>query len=244
MLRTSFIPMAWTLVLLSGCSSRLAAQHGAAAIPPMVPAGADPAVLWSERFGLLDPNRWRQVSVRGYTDYDVVELEGRSCLRAKSQGTASILVTPVRFNPDTYEWLSWSWRVDRLVAEEHLERKDGSDAAARVYVYVESRGLPWQKRNLDYVWSATLPIGTILESAYTAESKIIVVESGPEHLGRWRRVTRNIEDDYKRCFGTRPPQVIALGLMSDADNTRGESLAYFDDVAVSRSPESLPLQAP
>ena len=117
------------------------------------------------------------------------------------------------------------------------EREDGSDAAARVYVYFETKGLPWQKRSLDYVWSASLPVGTILSSAYSSKSKIIVVESGPAHLGEWQGVERNLEDDYARCFGTQDlPDVIAIGLMSDTDNTGGSALAYFDELQVSREP--------
>ena len=143
----------------------------------------------------------------------------------------------MRFDPDTYEWLSWDWRVDQLVEGEALERKDGSDASARVYVYFESSGLPWQKRDLDYVWSASLPVGTILNSAYSSVSKIIVVESGTASLGRWRHVERNLEEDYRRCFGKHPAHVIAIGLMSDTDNTHGQALAYFDELRVSRSRE-------
>jgi len=124
-----------------------------------------------------------------------------------------------------------------LVEGEALDWKDGSDAAARVYVYFASRGLPWQKRNLDYVWSASLPVGTLLSSAYSSTSKILVVESGSASLGQWRTVERNLEDDFERAFGRQDlPDVIAIGLMSDTDNTGGDALAYFDELRVSRNP--------
>jgi hypothetical protein len=177
------------------------------------------------------------VEVRRRTDYSAVELDGRSCLRAHSRHGGSILLAPVSFDPETFEWFSWSWRVDRLVEGEALQRKNGSDASARVYVYFETGGLPWQKRNLDYVWSASLPVGTVLESAFSSASKIIVVESGAASLGRWRTVQRNLEADYERCFGKGPlPKVIAIGIMTDTDNTGGEALAYFDDMRISRLP--------
>lgn len=174
--------------------------------------------------------------MRHHTRYETTVLDGRSCLRAQSSAAASILLSAVRFDPETYEWLAWEWRVDQLVEGEALERKEGSDAAARVYVYFETKGLPWQKRSLDYVWSALLPVGTILDSAYSSESKIIVVESGSAPLGQWRTVERNLEDDYKRCFDEDLPDVIAIGLMSDTDDTGGRTLAYFDELRVSRLP--------
>ena len=195
-----------------------------------------PSVLWVEPFETLNPERWREVEVHGRTQYQATRLEGRPCLEAMSRGGASILLSAVRFDPDFYEWLSWDWRVNQLVEGEALERKSASDASARVYVYFESRGLPWQKRNLDYVWSASLPVGTILTSAYSSLSKIIVVESGTASLGQWRHVARNLKADYQRCFGKHPSKVIAIGLMNDTDNTRSQALAYFDELRVSRLP--------
>ena len=215
---------------LSGCSTQ---QVTVPLMPPLIPT-PKPSVLWAESFDALDPHRWRNVEVHGFTHYAAVVLEGRACLKAHSQAVASILLTPVQFDPNVYEWLSWDWRVDKLVDGEALQRKDGSDAAARLYVYFETRALPWQKRNLDYVWSASLPVGTALESAYAPSSKILVVDSGPAFLGQWRHVERNIKEDYRRRFGKNPPRVIAIGMMTDTDNTATEALAYFDDVRVSR----------
>lgn len=208
-------------------------------LPPLFPAPI-PSVLWTETFDQPHHARWREVEVKGATRYETVMLEGRACLRAMSQAGASILLTEVRFDPDAYEWLRWSWRVDQLVEGEALDRKEGSDVAARVYVFFETPGWGWQKRSLDYVWSATWPVGTIRSSAYARDSKILVVESGPDHLGQWRTVERNLEEDYERCFNDRLPEVIAIGLMSDTDNTRRQALAYFDDLQVSRAPSATP----
>ena len=144
-----------------------------------------------------------------------------------------------------YPWISWRWRVDQFVEGENLRRKNGSDASARVYVYFETSGLPWQKRNIDYVWSRTLPTDTILTSAFSPTSKIVVVESGTEHQGTWRSARRNLEEDYRRCFNTADlPAVTAIGLMTDADNTHAEALAYFDDIAISRTPPAAEAGSP
>ena len=202
-------------------------------VKPLLPS-PKPSTLFVEPFDALDTTRWREVEVRGRTQYAIDELDGSRVLKASSHPGASILLCPFRFDPDTYEWLSWRWRVDRLLEREDLTRKEGSDAVARVYVYFETPGLPWQKRSLDYVWSAHLPIGTIVNSAFSNQSKIIVVDSGPEQLGTWQTVHRNIEEDYKRCFGQNPPYVVAIGLMTDADNTHSEAVAYFDDLMITR----------
>ncbi len=223
--------LAGLIMVMTGCSTQ---RFTVPIMPPFI-SPPKPAVLWSESFEHLDPQRWREVVVRGHTEYQAFLLEARPCLQARSRDAASILLSAVRFDPDEYEWLSWDWRVDQLVDGEALDRKDGSDAAARVYVYFETRGLPWQKRSLDYVWSAALPVDTLRSSAYSSESKMIVVHSGAEALGQWRSVQRNLQDDYKRAFGDDdPPDVIAIGLMTDTDNTGSTALAYFDDLRISR----------
>lgn len=228
------------LLSAPGCSSH---RVTVPLMPPFIPQ-AKSAVRWEERFDELSPAAWREVSVRRRTDYSPVELDGRRCLRADSRHGASILLSSVPFNPETFEWFSWSWRVDTFVDGEALQRKDGSDASARVYVYFETGGLPWQKRNIDYVWSAMLPIDTLLDSAFSSSSKIIVVESGSGSVGQWRTVERNLQDDYERCFGKgRLPEVIAIGIMTDTDNTGATALAYFDDLRISRLPLSAPSSA-
>lgn len=199
-----------------------------------------PFTLFHEPFQQLDPQRWREVEVKGQTQFSIEDLDGSRVLKAHSRAAASILLSPFRFDPKTYRGLSWRWRVDRLLDAEDLTRKSGSDAVARVYVYFDTHGLPWQKRNLDYVWSSTLPVGTIRPSAYAESSMIIVVESGAEHLGTWRTVRRDIPDDYRRCYKEDPPNVLAIGLMTDADSTHSEAVAYYDDIMIVR--EMLPAQ--
>ncbi|MBI3324941.1 MAG: DUF3047 domain-containing protein [Candidatus Omnitrophica bacterium] len=198
---------------------------------PTAQPGVD--VLFQEPFQRLDPGQWREVEVRGRTRYSVEESEGS--LKADSRAAASVLLHAVEFDVHDYPWLSWRWRVDQLVEKEDLRRKRGSDASARVYVYFNNTGgLPWQKRSLDYVWSGSLPVGTQLRSAYTNQSKIVVMDSGTEHLGQWRRVSRNLLEDYRRLFGEEPPKAAAVGLMVDTDNTRSQASARFDDVMISR----------
>ena len=224
--------LAMLCTLAAGCGGMRRGMTG----PPAPPASPGVSIVWMEPFDELNSSRWRNVEVRGNSQYRAVSLDGRSCLRAESHATGSILLTTVRFEPKAYPWLMWQWRVDQLVQGEALDQPKGSDAAARVYVYFETQGLPWQKRNIDYVWSASLPVGTSLTSAYSPTSHIVVVESGADHAGQWRDAERNLAEDYRESFHEEPPGVIAIGLMTDSDNTGSESLAYFDEVRIGKYP--------
>lgn len=230
-----------SVVLVSGCARvtpppRPSISH--ASTPPLPPPAFH--IVFVEPFDQLDLHRWKEIELTGKTSYTIADQDESSCLYASSHGGASLLLTPLRFDSHLSGWLSWRWRVDRLVAEEDLTRKEGSDAAARVDVYFDTPGLPWQKRSLDDVWSATLPVRTILSRPFSKQAKILVVESGLAHIGQWQTVSRNLAEDYHRCFGQAPPDVVAIGLMTNADNTRTEAAAYYDEPVIARAPPTSP----
>jgi len=219
----------------SGCA------HPRADLGPPVP-GAQEAVAsaWAEPLTAWN-RRWREIVLNGKTNYAIVTLDTRQCLRAESHAAASILLMPTQFNPDKFEWLTWEWRVDQLVDREALERRDGSDGAARVYIYFDTPGFSWQRHNINYVWSAIQPIETMIDSPFTPKiSKILIAESGPEHVGTWQTVSRNVQDDYERAFGKEVPRVVAIGIMTDTDNTGSHALAYFSNLRVTRRAPSAP----
>lgn len=200
----------------------------------MTPVEPAATVLLRESFDAPDLARWQEVEVNGRTAYAIQAEGGERYLAVSSRAGASILLRFVRFDPARYERLSWRWRIDQFTGREDLRSKRGSDAAARLYVYFNSKGLPWQKRNLDYVWSEHLPVDTLLTSAFSSSSKIIVAQSGVSSAGQWQQVTRNLEDDYRRAFGQEAPDVVAIGVMTDTDSTGAQAAAAFDEVVISR----------
>lgn len=227
--------MRWTILGLAMSAAGCVRPPGP--VSPLKPSTEPDAapVLLQEPFESLDSARWREIDVKGRTDYAIARDEnGDGYLSAHSRAGASVLLLPVRFNPDRYGWISWRWRVERFTGREDLTRKAGSDAAARVYVYFDTPGPAWKRDNLDYVWSERLPADLALPSAFSSWSKIIVAQSGPTP-GVWQSVRRNLADDYRRCFGRKPPDVVAIGFMTDTDTTRTEAAAAFDDLVVSRA---------
>jgi hypothetical protein len=59
---------------------------------------------------------------------------------------------------------------------------------------------------------------------------IIAVESGSEKVGQWVKEERNILEDYRKIFGEDPPEIGAVALMSDTDDTQEEVTAYYGDI--------------
>ena len=75
--------------------------------------------------------------------------------------------------------------------------------------------------------------------------RMIVLESGlPSTPGIWLLEHRNILADYRRAFadeaGSLLPDVVAVVISADADNTEGHGLAFFDELILKgpRGPEA------
>jgi len=60
-----------------------------------------------------------------------------------------------------------------------------------------------------------------------------VVESGATHTGRWQRYRRNVSEDYRRVFGGEPGSILSVGLLTDRDDLKSHSEAWYGDLKFS-----------
>lgn len=176
---------------------------------------------------------WTEKSFKGHTAYRVEKESGRSVLHAQTRGNASGLYHTVTVNARELPVLSWSWKVAQTLAAEDAYRKSGDDFAARVYVVFPGRFF-WQTRALVYVYSAKLPVGTVIADAFTDNAAIISVESGNSHAGAWRHESRRYVEDYRHYFHAEPPDPVAVAVMTDGDNTGSQAEAWYGDILFSR----------
>jgi len=133
--------------------------------------------------------------------------------------------------------LSWRWRANALPEGGNECIKAKSDSAAVVYVSWR-RGLRWYA--LKYVWSSTLPKGTICDkkrNPFRAQDTIVLESGGP--LNVWRTAKINPEAEFRRHFedgdaSASVPELIGIGLMSDGDQTKSRSSADYADFVISK----------
>ncbi|UUZ69362.1 DUF3047 domain-containing protein [Polaromonas sp. P2-4] len=55
---------------------------------------------------------------------------------------------------------------------------------------------------------------------------------GPGQLNRWLDYERDIRADYEKAFGEAPGALLAIGIMTDTDNTRSSTLAWYGPVTL------------
>jgi hypothetical protein len=89
---------------------------------------------------------------------------------------------------------------------------------------------------INYIWATATPVGAVMDNAFAGDFvKMIAVQSGPGAVGRWVEEERNVYDDYTRAFGTEPPQVEGVAIMTDTDNTGESATAWYGDIQFLRA---------
>ena len=94
------------------------------------------------------------------------------------------------------------------------------------------RTLFWKTKAINYIWANRLPAGESLPNAYTSNAVMVAVESGNDKAGTWVREERNIYEDYRALFGKEPPDLGAVAIMTDTDNTGEEATAWYGDITL------------
>ncbi|MBI5211085.1 MAG: DUF3047 domain-containing protein [Elusimicrobia bacterium] len=167
--------------------------------------------------------------------------------RSSAEGTG--ILKGVSLSVKEFPILSWRWMVDRVIAKGNGRKKSGDDFAARVYVsflyepekagmfkrfaYKAARsrfgGYPPDSA-LIYVWDSREKVGATFDNAHTGRARMIVLESGEGKAGRWVEERRDVRRDYLDAFGSEPPPVSFVALMTDTDNTGESATAWYDDL--------------
>jgi Protein of unknown function (DUF3047) len=83
---------------------------------------------------------------------------------------------------------------------------------------------------LSYVWDVAAPVGRVVVHPRSDRVRKIVVESGPKGLRQWRSYRRRLADDYRQAFGEAPGPLLAVAVMTDADNTRSELVTRYREI--------------
>ena len=201
------------------------------------------------------PDGWKPLTFKkipAQTKYEVVSDGEVTVVKASTDASASGLTKEVRIDPKEFPIVRWRWKVDNLLQKSDATRKDGDDYPARLYITFEydpqkvsfTKKLKFKAGQalfgdipigaINYVWETKAPVGAIIDNAYTDFVKMVVVESGPSHIGRWVDESRNIYEDYKKAFGEEPPMINGVAIMSDTDNTKERATAYYGDIVFKR----------
>lgn len=203
------------------------------------------------------PKGWQMLrfqNVAQPTEYSVgIDGEGMA-LKAVSHASASGIYTEVDLDATDYSLVTWEWKVANLIEKGDPTTTNGDDFPARIIVAFHYdpaqasvvKRLKYEVARLIYgryppgsallyVWDNRLPVGTMLDNANASWAKMIVQESGPSKVRQWVSERRNFFQDYVMAFGSYPPRLKFIGIMTDTDDTGEQTVAYYRHLMLERS---------
>jgi len=192
------------------------------------------------RFAFESPQElegWEERVFDGKTEYQIVSDSGGGfALKASTRGNSSGLFRAVHVPVSMRPMLTWEWKVTQFPTNkknEKLGAKADNDFGARVYVVFEGR-IPMTADIIQYIWDDHFPEGSQGRSPYSRRVKYLVVENAKAGAAdAWVKEERDIVRDYEMLFGKKPRRELsAIGVMSDADNTKTQAEAYYRNMAI------------
>lgn len=261
MLKDVLRPLILTaLMALAGCAgfggSSLEDEPRQAFDPSKLPAQDELPKFSAQTARNGMPHGWNFYRIAPYkknTIYRLENYQGRTVLSANSKKSASGLAVKLRPRQANNLWLQWEWKALSAIPEADNAERYYDDAPLRILVAFDGNKskLPLKEKmnfemanlisgqempyaTLMYIWSGKSPVDTIINNTHTSRIKMIVVDSGWDNLGTWHKHQRDLAADYKRAYGEAPGEVIGIALLTDTDNTKSETRAFYGDIELIR----------
>lgn len=221
-------------------------------------ANASPATLATLPLFSVSPRRdqlpvgWQPWTINRNkipTRYSMVEVDQRVVVHAKADSSASGLYVPLRERDAGV--LRWTWKTSGIIRNADNSQGPREDSPLRLFVAFDGdkgalplkdqlmyemarlttgREMPYA--TLMYIWGGQRAEGAVVKNPHTDRVRMIVVDSGAKHANEWRCHERDLRADYRKAFGTDPGRVVAVGIMTDTDNTKSQAEAWYGDIAL------------
>jgi Protein of unknown function (DUF3047) len=135
-------------------------------------------------------------------DFTIEQDIGRRVLHLQSRNEHSTIARDItgKVNLKETPILEWTWKATILPTGGDLRRKETTDMAAQLYVVWPRFPALLRSRIIGYVWDATTPAATIMNSQKTGTVTFVVMRSGSKDLGKWVIEQRNVAEDYAKIF--------------------------------------------
>ena len=202
-------------------------------------------------FSAKDTAQWDKVVLPGKlrTAYRLERQPQGYALQAQAESSASMLRQRLRIAPEQLGRLTFDCRVERLIPGADMLQRETEDSPVRLILVFEGdrqsftpknamlselthslTGEPMPYATLMYVWCNQCPSESVIVNPRTDRIRKLAVESGPGQVGTWLSYTRDIRADFEKAFGEAPGALLGVGLMTDTDNTRSTTRAWYGRV--------------
>ena len=164
------------------------------------------------------------------TIYTLGSNENGNFLKAVAENAASGLGKQVKIDLNKTPFINITWKIEKDLAGIKENTKKGHDFAARVFVIKKTGATPLSNRAINYVFSSNNEIGFNSPSPYTKKSIDNVLSSTKQNLNEWVTVKANVKEDFKKFHNLDVNDLDGVAIMSDTDNSKKKSVAFYQNI--------------
>ena len=168
------------------------------------------------------------------TIYSVETNENSNILKAVADNAASGLGKEVKIDLNKTPFINITWKIEKDLPGIKENTKKGHDFAARVFAIKKTGATPLSNRAINYVFSSNEDVGLNWPSPYTKKSIDNVLSTTKENLDQWVTVKANVKKDFKKLHNLDVNELDGLAIMSDTDNSKKKSVAYYQNIFFSK----------
>ena len=169
------------------------------------------------------------------TLYTLGSNENGNFLKAVADNAASGLGKEIKINLNKTPFLNITWKIEKDLSGIKEDTKKGHDFAARVFAIKKTGATPLSNRAINYVFSSNDDVGLNWPSPYTKKSIDKVLSTTKESLNQWVTVKVNVKEDFKKFHNLDVNELNGLAIMSDTDNSKKKSIAYYQNIFFSEN---------
>ena len=164
------------------------------------------------------------------TVYSIGANDNGNYLKSVADNAASGLGKEVKIDLNKTPFINITWKIEQDLKGIKENTKKGHDFAARVFAVKKTGATPLSNRAINYVFSSNNDVGLNWPSPYTKKSVDNVLSSTKNSLNEWVTVKSNVKEDFKKFHDLDVNELDGLAIMSDTDNSKMKSIAYYQNI--------------
>ena len=169
------------------------------------------------------------------TIYSVGSNDNGNYLKAVADNAGSGLGKEIKIDLNKTPFINITWKIEQDLSGINEKTKKGHDFAARVFAVKKTGATPLSNRAINYVFSSNVEVGENWPSPYTKKSIDNVLSTTKENLNKWVTVKANVKEDFKKFHDLNVDELDGLAIMSDTDNSKLKSVAYYQNIFFSEN---------
>lgn len=204
-------------------------------LPFTAGADADRVVIESFSQGVDEkgiPIGWELKENEGAPQTTLVKENNDHVLHLVSNRASFGLTKEIEVDLKQYPFINFRWKAAELPKGGDFRQKETDDQAGQLYVVFGTFKLT--AKIVGYLWDNKAPKLTTGVSPAWGKTRLIVLQSGSENIGKWMWERRNVYDDYKALFGKEPPKANLISIFINSQHTKSRAECYYGEIYFSK----------